>query len=51
MMHPGLDTLSGTYDWKYHWREELAAVTGDRVRQHIHENNIKLISFRELAHE
>ena len=53
MIHPGLhsDILGQSYAWQYHWTDEYKAVTAARVLQYIKENQINLISFKELAHE
>lgn len=52
MMHPGLhsNVLNETYNWGYHWQDELSAVTSESVLHLIKKNNISLVSFGELAH-
>ncbi len=53
MMHPGADDslLQTMYNWNYHWQAELSAVTSSKVRQHITNQHIQLISFRELEYD
>ena len=53
MMHPGVndDVLKARYNYDLHWEEELSAITSPTVRQHVTNNNINLISFRELEYE
>jgi len=50
MMHPGTSNqiLYEKYGWDYHGQEELAGVTSATVRQQLGDNNIKLISYRDL---
>jgi hopanoid biosynthesis associated protein HpnK len=50
MVHPGNDSslLSRFFGWEYHWQDELAAVTSSSVLSLLAENNIKLVTFREL---
>ena len=53
MVHPGADAgvLGSIYDWQYHWEDELAAVTSKQVMAYTREQNIRLISFKELTDE
>ncbi|VBB06853.1 glycoside hydrolase/deacetylase beta/alpha-barrel [Lucifera butyrica] len=53
MIHPGLEnqSLNERYGWNYHWQEELDAVRDPRLRYCVDQNHIRLLSFRELAHE
>lgn len=53
MVHPGADNheLDKCYDWQYHWEDELASVTSPKVMEYIRNNDIKLISFKELLNE
>ncbi len=53
MVHPGADNeaLGKCYDWQYHWEDELASVTSPAVMDYIKDNDIKLISFKELLNE
>jgi len=53
MMHPGTDDslLETMYNWNYHWQAELSAATSSKVRQHITNHHIQLISFRELEYD
>lgn len=52
MMHPGeSDELNSTYQWQYHWTDELAAIVSNNTRCALEFDNIKLVSFRELTHE
>jgi hopanoid biosynthesis associated protein HpnK len=53
MMHPGADDsiLQTMYNWNYHWQAELNAATSSKVREHITNHQIKLISFRELEYD
>lgn len=47
MIHPGLDEaiLNHIFNWKYHWQQELNAVTSRQVVRHLEQENIKLVSF------
>lgn len=51
MMHPGNDNgeLSKSFLWPYHWQQELAAVKSSALKNCLQNNDIQLISFRELA--
>lgn len=51
MVHPGADAgvLGSIYDWQYLWEDELASVTSEEVMDYIREQNISLISFKELT--
>lgn len=53
MMHPGMNDviLKTLYNWDLHWEAELSAVTSPIIRQSIINNDINLISFRELRYE
>lgn len=53
MVHPGEDdrALDDIYHWKYHWREELAAITSAEALTYIEAHHIKLISYKELTDE
>ena len=53
MVHPGRDdkTLDDIYHWKYHWREELAAITSSEAMAYIEAHRIQLISYKELTDE
>ena len=53
MVHPGADNkaLDSCYDWQYHWEDELATVISPQVMRYIKDNDIKLISFKELLNE
>lgn len=50
MLHPGLDDvgLDETFNWGYHWQQELNAVTSRRVIGRLEQENIKLISFAAM---
>ena len=43
--------LGSLYDWQYHWEEELASVTSGQAMAGLREQNIRLISFKELTDE
>ena len=43
--------MGSIYDWQYHWEDELAAVTSKQAMAYIREQNIRLISFKELTDE
>lgn len=47
MVHPGYDA-SGTYGWGFAWESELAALTSDRVKAYIREQDIELTDFSRL---
>ena len=51
MVHPGTDNyvLDEIYHWRYHWEEELAAVTSDEARDYVEAHGIRLISYEELT--
>ena len=51
MMHPGTNNqvLNEKYGWNYHGQEELAGITSKVVKERCFDNNIKLISFRDLS--
>ncbi len=53
MVHPGRNrkVLEAVYHWGYHWEDELAAVTSEEGRRFLEQNQIKLISFKELDDE
>ena len=47
--HPGLPDPETPYrHWRYHWEDELAAVTSSRVRALVARKGIKLVGFRDL---
>lgn len=50
MIHPGLgeDILKNTFNWGYHWQQELNAVTSQQVISRLEQENIKLISFAAM---
>lgn len=50
MIHPGLDNkaLDDIYHWNYHWEQELQALLSRKAYRYILDNNIELISFKEL---
>lgn len=52
MVHPGSSNklLRTKHNWEYHWEEELLAVTSKHVGILINNNDINLVSFRELSH-
>jgi len=48
--HPGLPDGETPYrHWRYHWENELAAVTSPRVRALVARNGIELVRFRDLV--
>jgi hopanoid biosynthesis associated protein HpnK len=51
MVHPGSDDtlLRATYGWPSNWQKELAAVTSTRVLAVLSEQQIEMISFKELV--
>ncbi len=53
MVHPGddADALGASYGWGYRWEDELAALTSPETRRCLESKGIRLISFREIAHE
>lgn len=53
MMHPGANDmlLQNAYHWGYHWQDELQAVMSACARSCLQEENVQLISFRELCDE
>lgn len=53
MVHPGMDNavLGSIYDWQYHWEDELDSVTSSETMQYLSDNQIGLISFKELWNE
>lgn len=53
MIHPGNDNgaLDALYPWRYHWREELAAITSPEALAYIKDHHIELISYKELTDE
>ena len=53
MMHPGADDAAMVqhYGWHFNWQAELAAVTGEKLKNQLAVQGIKLISFRELIHD
>lgn len=52
MMHPGIndDILKAMYNWNQQWQAELSAITSPTVRQHVTNNDINLVSYRELGY-
>ncbi|WP_251422242.1 ChbG/HpnK family deacetylase [Veillonella agrestimuris] len=50
MTHPGIDNtmLNRIYNWNYHWKEELEALTSDHVRRYILQHDIELINYGDL---
>jgi len=53
MLHPGVNdlVLQKTYQWGYHWQDELQAVMSIHTRSCLQEEKVGLISFRELCDE
>ena len=50
MCHPGLHDPDKRYaHWGYNWGEELNALIDPEVFKYIQDNEIKLISYRELV--
>jgi hopanoid biosynthesis associated protein HpnK len=50
MCHPGMHDPATPYaHWRYHWQDELDALTDNEIMEFIREREIRLISFRELA--
>jgi hopanoid biosynthesis associated protein HpnK len=48
--HPGLADAETPYPhWRYHWENELAAVTSPRVRALVARKGIELVGFRDLV--
>jgi hopanoid biosynthesis associated protein HpnK len=48
--HPGLADAETPYPhWRYHWEDELAAVTSPRVRALVARKGIQLVGFRDLV--
>ena len=48
--HPGLPDAESPYrHWRYHWEDELAALTSPRVRALVARKGIQLVGFRDLA--
>jgi hopanoid biosynthesis associated protein HpnK len=51
MCHPGLDDSTGMYShWKYHWSEELTALTDPEIIELIAGKGIQPISYRDLVY-
>lgn len=50
MIHPGIDEamLSKTFNWGYHWQQELQAVISKQVISRLQRENIQLASFAAL---
>lgn len=50
MIHPGIEdtALNKTFNWGYHWQQELHAVTSRRVIDRLKQEKIKLISFAAM---
>lgn len=53
MVHPGSDAtaLQETYQWHYHWEQELFALTSDRIGNLLKTRDIHLVSFGELNND
>ena len=53
MMHPGADdaAMVQQYGWYFNWQAELAAVTGEKMKNQLAVPGTKLISFRDLVHD
>jgi len=50
MCHPGLGDLDTHYShWRYHWLDELNALTDKEIADFIHHKGIWLISYRQLC--
>jgi chitin disaccharide deacetylase len=50
MCHPGLeDEYDAHRHWRYHWAEELLALTDPEIAAFLSARGIRLISYRELA--
>jgi predicted glycoside hydrolase/deacetylase ChbG (UPF0249 family) len=48
--HPGLPDAETPYrHWRYHWENELAALTSSRVRALVARKGIELVGFRDLV--
>ena len=50
MIHPGANNtaLNEHFSWQYHWESELQALTSKNVAKELQQQNIKLISFKDL---
>ena len=50
MVHPGVrdEALALQYPWGYHWDEELQALGAAQVKTELQQQQIQLISYREL---
>jgi chitin disaccharide deacetylase len=47
--HPGYSSKNSKYlSWKYHWEEEMGALTGDKLKVLIESLNIKLVNYATL---
>jgi predicted glycoside hydrolase/deacetylase ChbG (UPF0249 family) len=52
MCHPGRqDAGSARTHWKYHWQEELDALTAPEIGEWLHVRGIELVSYAALAQE
>ncbi len=50
MCHPGLeDAITPYRHWRYHWAEELLALTDPKIADFLSAKGIRLISYRQLA--
>jgi hopanoid biosynthesis associated protein HpnK len=50
MCHPGLEDEYAAYrHWRYHWAEELLALTDPEIADFLSARGIRLISYRQLA--
>lgn len=52
MLHPGEDeqALNKLYNWNYNWQTELSAVMGKSFQQLLQQEQIRIVSFKELGH-
>lgn len=50
MVHPGLADaeLTQSFDWGYHWQQELSAVTSQQVSKRLSLRGVELVSFAKL---
>ena len=50
MVHPGISNtiLGKRYNWRYHWEDELCALSSSHTRLYIRQHGIELINYGDL---